>query len=150
MVSLIIPNWLASSLVLMAHNPVFKQWLLNQQGFPGSSDHIESACNAGDQVQCLEVGRYPGEGNGNPLQFSCLENPKDRGAWQASVHGVTESDMTEQLTLLLLWISKDSTVTVKTKQWNLMTSDSATLCNSLEVLFVKLEPSRRCNGLPRF
>ena len=53
MVSLIIPNWLASSLVLMAHNPVFKQWLLNQQGFPGSSDRIESACNAGDQVQCL-------------------------------------------------------------------------------------------------
>jgi len=50
----------------------------------------------------LGVGRYPGEGNGNPLQFSCLENPKDRGAWQASVHGVTESDTTEQLTLLLL------------------------------------------------
>ena len=50
----------------------------------------------------LGLGRYPGEGNGNPLQFSCLENPKDRGAWQASVHGVTESDTTEQLTLLLL------------------------------------------------
>ena len=43
----------------------------------------------------LGVGRSPGEGNGNPLQFSCLENPKDRGAWQATVHGVTESDTTE-------------------------------------------------------
>ena len=98
----------------------------------------------------LGVGRSPGEGNGNPLQFSCLENPKDRGAWQATVHGVTESDTTEQLILLLFGINKDSTVTVKTKQWNLMTSDSATLCKSLEVLFVKLEPSRRCNGLPRW
>ena len=39
----------------------------------------------------LGVGRSPGEGNGNPLQFSCLENPKDRGAWQAAVHSVTKS-----------------------------------------------------------
>ena len=138
------------SLVLMAHSPVFKQWLLNQQGFPASSDCYESACNAGDPGSVLEVGRSPGEGNSNPLQYSCLENPKDRGAWQATVHGVTESDTTEQVTLLLLWISKDTTVTVKTKQWNLMPSDSAILCESLEVLFVKLESSRRCNGLPRW
>ena len=40
-------------------------------------------------------GRSPGEGNGNPLQYPCLENPMDRGAWQAPVHGVTESDMTK-------------------------------------------------------
>ena len=44
-------------------------------------------------------GRSPGEGNGNPLQDSCLENSMDRGAWQATVHGVAESDMTEGLTL---------------------------------------------------
>ena len=42
-----------------------------------------------------ESGRFPGEGNGNPLQYSCLENPMNRGAWQATVHGVAESDMTE-------------------------------------------------------
>ena len=41
------------------------------------------------------LGRYPGGANGNPLQYSCLENHMDRGAWQAVVHGVTESDMTE-------------------------------------------------------
>ena len=43
------------------------------------------------QVQFLGLGRYPGEGNGNPLQYSCLENPMDRGAWQAAVHGIADS-----------------------------------------------------------
>ena len=47
----------------------------------------------------LGLGRLPGEGNGNPLQYSCLGNSRDRGVWQATVHRVAESDMTEQLTL---------------------------------------------------
>ena len=48
----------------------------------------ETACNAGDLGSIPGLGRCPGEGNGNPLQYSCLENPMDRGAWQATVHGV--------------------------------------------------------------
>ena len=51
----------------------------------------EIACNIGDQGSVPGSGSSPGEGNGNPLQYSCLENPMDRGAWQAIVHGVTQS-----------------------------------------------------------
>ena len=52
-----------------------------------SSVGKESACNAGDPGSIPGCGRYPGEGNGNPLQYSCLENSIDRGAWQATVLG---------------------------------------------------------------
>ena len=58
-------------------------------GFPGGSDGKESACSKGDLGLIPGLGRTPGEGNGNPLQYSCLENPMDRGAWQATIHGVT-------------------------------------------------------------
>ena len=60
-------------------------------GFPGGSDGKESACSAGDPGLIPGLGRSPGEGNGNPLQYSCLENSMDGGAWQATVHGVTNS-----------------------------------------------------------
>ena len=60
-------------------------------GFPGSSDGNESACSAGDLGWIPGLGRSPGEGNGNPLQYSCLGNPTDGGAWQATVHGVTKN-----------------------------------------------------------
>ena len=59
---------------------------------PSDSGGEESICNAGDLGLIPRMGRSPGEGNGNPLQYSCLENPKDRGAWQATVLGVAESD----------------------------------------------------------
>ena len=59
--------------------------------FHGGSDSKESAHNAGDPGLILGSGRSPGGGNGNPLQYSCLENPMDRGACQAIVHGVTKS-----------------------------------------------------------
>ena len=58
--------------------------------FPGGSVGKESACNAGDLGSIPGSGRSPGEGNGNPLQYSCLGNPIDRGAWRATVHGVTK------------------------------------------------------------
>ena len=58
-------------------------------GFLHSSVGKESACNAGDPGSIPGSGRFPGEGNGNPLQYSCLGNHMDRGAWQA--HGVPES-----------------------------------------------------------
>ena len=60
-------------------------------GFPGGSDGKESACNAGDLGLIPGSGKSPREGNGNPLQYSCLGNPMDRGAWWAAVHGVTKS-----------------------------------------------------------
>ena len=60
-------------------------------GFPGGSDSKESACNAEDQSSVPGGVRSPGEENGGPLQYSCLENSMDRGAWRATVHGVTKS-----------------------------------------------------------
>ena len=59
--------------------------------FPGGSDSKESTCNARDPGSIPGSGRSPGEGNGDPLQYSCLENPMDRGAWQATVLGITKS-----------------------------------------------------------
>ena len=63
-------------------------------GFPGGSVSKESACNARDSRDTGSVpgsGRFHGAGNGNPLQYFCLENPTDRRAWQATVHRVTKS-----------------------------------------------------------
>ena len=61
------------------------------EGFPGGSYGKASACNAGDLGSIPGSGRSLGEGNGNPLQYSCLENSMDRGAWWATVHGVPKS-----------------------------------------------------------
>ena len=72
---------------------------IDVEGFPWGSDSEESACNAGEPGSVPGSGRSPGEGNSNPLQYSCLENSMDRGAWEATVHGVAKkSDTTEQVT----------------------------------------------------
>ena len=68
-------------------------------GFPGGSDDKESACSAGEAGLIPGSRRSPGEGNGNPLQYSCLENPRDRGAWWATSMGCKDSDMTERLNM---------------------------------------------------
>ena len=59
--------------------------------FPGGSEGKESACKVGDPASILGLGRPPVEGHGNPLQYSGLENPMDRGTWWATVHGVTKN-----------------------------------------------------------
>ena len=95
------------------NNPGEKQWWLGsadsserlnqlrhiKSGSPGDSDSKESACNVGDLGLVLGSGRSPAEGNGNPLQYPYLENAWNKGAWWATVHGVTVLDTTEQQTL---------------------------------------------------
>ena len=67
---------------------IFKSKLSERKDFPHSSVGKESTCNAGDLVSIPGLGISPEEGNGNPIQCSRLENPMDRGAWQATVHGI--------------------------------------------------------------
>jgi len=62
-----------------------------KKGFPGDSGGKDSVYNVGDLGSIPGSGRSPGEGNGIPLQYSCLENSMDRGTWQATVHGVAKS-----------------------------------------------------------
>ena len=68
-----------------------KQVNINTLGFPGGSVGKESVCSAAELGLIPVLGRSLGEGKGNPLQYSCLENPMDRGGWRATVHGITKS-----------------------------------------------------------
>ena len=72
--------------LILVWNQLFHLW-----GFPGGSEVKASACNAGDLGSIPGSGRSPGEESGNPLQYSCLENPTDGEAWWATVHGVAKS-----------------------------------------------------------
>ena len=97
--SSILDIFLPGRLIFWCHN--FLPFILFI--LPDGSDGKASAYNAGDPGSIPGLGRYPGEGNGNPLQYSCLENPMDGGAWLATVHGVAKSWtwLTEQLYYLL-------------------------------------------------
>ena len=66
---------------------VVSTWILVFKGFPGGAEVKASTCNVGDLDSIPGLGRSPGEGNGNPLQYSCPENPMDGGAWWTIVHG---------------------------------------------------------------
>ena len=66
---------------------------MKENGLPWWSDNKESVCSAGDPDSNPGVRKSPGEGNDNPLQYSCLENSLDRGAWQVTVHGATKSQI---------------------------------------------------------
>ena len=66
-------------------------YIYTHAGFPGDSDGKKSTCNVGDLGSIPGLGRSPGGGHGNPLQYSCMENPMDREAWWATVHGVAKS-----------------------------------------------------------
>ena len=84
-----IPNFWHTCLCLSAPLTGFMLKL----GFPGGSDDKESACNMGDLTSIPGSGRSPGDGNGKLLQYPCLENSMDRGAWQATVHRVAKSEI---------------------------------------------------------
>ena len=89
----------------VAQSQIQLKWLSSKQvteGFPHSSVGKESTCNAGDLSLIPGLGRSPREGNGNPLQYSCLKNPMDRGAWCAAVYGVAQSQ------IQLKWLSSGS------------------------------------------
>ena len=87
-------------------------------GFPGDSGGKGSACYAGDPGSIPELGRSPAEGNGYPLQYSCLENSMDRGAWRAIVHGVAKNQMQlSNFHFFLMWkVLKSITVQYYTAQ----------------------------------
>ena len=88
------------------------------EAFPGGSDGKVSAYNAGDPGSVPGLGRSPGEGNGNPLQYSCLENPMDGGAWLATIHGVAKSR-----TRL-----SDFTFTISRRQWDALLGIQSRIC----------------------
>ena len=77
--------------MLETNKEMLKLILASVMGFPGGSDNKESTCNARDLGSIPELRRSPGEGNDNPLQCSCLENPMNGGDWWATVHGITKS-----------------------------------------------------------
>ena len=101
-------NTLSEHINVHFFSPDFRRKAFYLGGFPGGSEVKASACNTGDLGSIPWSGRSPGEGNGNPLQYSCLENPTDRGAWWATIHGVAKSrTQLSDFTFTFLWEDVD-------------------------------------------
>ena len=86
--------WMGASPFLPPEAQTDQSYYLAREGFPSGSVSKESACNTdstGDGGSIPGLGRFPGGGDGNPLQYSCLKNSMDRGAWPATVHGIAKS-----------------------------------------------------------
>ena len=104
--------------------------------FPGRSDGKKSACDAGDQDSISGLGRS-GEGNGNPLQYSCLGNPMDRGAWQTTAHGFAKGRT---------WCLSDFNTHGKTKQQGGLTcGEGGNSWLGKDVVIGQLVLSYKCN-----
>ena len=97
------PLWLLLPILTFIPKFVTYWAAIELWGFPGDPNGKESACNTEDMHSIPGLGIFPGERNGNPLQYSDLENSMDRGAWQSTVPRVTELDMAEWLTLSLFY-----------------------------------------------
>ena len=103
-------------------------------GFPHSSVGKESACSAGDVASIPGSGRSPGEGNGNPLQYSCLENLMDREAWEATAHGVTRvgHDLVTKPPPPPSWLLPPSTVILEKKiKSSIVSTFSSSVCHEV-------------------
>ena len=118
MKSLLFITWSRFVIGFLARSKrLLTSWHLLTCGFPRSSVGKESACSAGDPGSIPGSGRSPGEENGNPLHYSCLDNPVDRGAWQATAHGVTRvgQDLVTKPPPPLSWLHSPSTEILEKK-----------------------------------
>ena len=109
-------------------------------GFPGGSDGKESTCNMGDLGSVPGLGRSPGRGHGNPPPYPCLENPMDRGAWQAAVQMVTQSRTR------LKWLSSSSNNTQNTS-YSIENCTSRVQHWFRAVCLISPDPSRNKSGI---
>ena len=106
-------------------------------GFPGGSVSKEFTCNAGDLGSIPGLGRSPEGGHGNPLQYSYLENPTDRGAWRVTVHRVTESGTTERA-CTAVFPTTPLSLSLAPSSFRCRSSDSLPRLSSLDPIIDKL------------
>ena len=137
----------------MVHFFFFENWrfkgpVIFMEGFLGGSDGKESSWNAGDPGSVPGSGRSPGEGNGNLLWNSCLENPMDRGAWWATVHGVAKSQTRLSLRLYSRKTGWKNAVGVKCQSTASFSFPPLNGVNPFRHWMLKNKPGKLQLGLP--